>query len=83
MHRTKIEIFWDDQDPKNEGWHMRVTHSANGQEESDPVDGAKDESIAILAQSAAPYVNEGVDPSTLAWERMPDGLGWTAWTNWT
>lgn len=76
---SKIEIFWDDQDPdpKAQGWEMRVTQS-NGHEDSMAIDGDKDESIAILSQSAAPYVDEDTDPSTLSWDPMREGVGWTA-----
>lgn len=38
---TRFELYWDDQDPSNEGWWLRCVYT-NGHEDGYPVDGDTD-----------------------------------------
>lgn len=38
---VRFELYWDDQDPSNEGWWLRCVY-ANGHEDGYPVDGDTD-----------------------------------------
>lgn len=72
MKKPKMSLYWDTQDPRNEGWAWRIEGGASG-----PVDGdlPSDASLEDVLAAAGSDVPEALQDAE--WMPLP-GLGWVA-----
>lgn len=74
---AEIEVFWDSQDPQNEGWAYRATDS-DGREESGPLDAAAHDMDDAIRE-ACQFIGANLTPDQFAREPNING-GYAHWT---